>query len=78
MQHITKILPDLDKMPDWAREAFEAGQFFNVAFKRVEKLEKRIKSMEENAAIVNKEYDEMASNSFDAEMLIHAIKDLLK
>ena len=38
-KHITEILPDLDKMPDWAREAFEAGQFFNVAFKRVEELE---------------------------------------
>ena len=38
-KHITEIVPDLDKMPDWAREAFLNGQFFDVAFKRVERLE---------------------------------------
>ncbi len=37
--YITEILPDLDKMPEWARKAFLDGQFFAVAFKRVEGLE---------------------------------------
>ena len=46
MHHITEILPDLEDMPDWAREAFEAGQFFDVAFKRVEKLEAAIVALE--------------------------------
>lgn len=45
--HITEILPDLDKMPDWAREAFLDGQFFDVAFKRVAKLEATIKQIGE-------------------------------
>lgn len=38
--HITEILPDLDKMPAWAKEAFEAGQFFDVAFKLVGRLQR--------------------------------------
>ena len=41
-KHITEILPDLDKMPAWAREAFEAGQFFDAAFKRVVELEAKL------------------------------------
>jgi len=45
MNHITEILPDIDKMPDWAKEAFEAGQFFDVAFKRVEKLERKLEEI---------------------------------
>ena len=43
MNHITEILPDLEDMPDWAREAFEAGQLFDVAFKRVEGLEQQLR-----------------------------------
>ncbi len=39
---ITEILPDLDKMPAWAREAFEAGTFFDSAFKRVVELEAKL------------------------------------
>jgi len=52
--HITEILPDLDKMPAWAREAFEDGQFFDVAFKRVERLELTI----DRCAIYLKEDEE--------------------
>ena len=47
LTHITEILPDLEDMPDWAREAFEAGQFFDVAFKRVDKLEATLKALSE-------------------------------
>ncbi len=43
--HITEIVPDLDKMPAWAREAFEAGQFFDAAFKRVAKLEAKLEAI---------------------------------
>jgi len=37
--HITEIIPDFDKMPDWAREAFEDGQYFNVVAEKVKRLE---------------------------------------
>ena len=50
MNHITEILPELDKMPVWAREAFEAGQFFDVAFKRVERLEAENKALRDQVA----------------------------
>ncbi len=33
--YITEIVPDLDKMPDWAREAFEAGQYFTVVSEKI-------------------------------------------
>ena len=49
-KYITEILPDLDKMPEWARKAFEEGQFFNAAFKLVEKLEKTITALESEKA----------------------------
>jgi len=39
MTHITEIIPDLDKLPDWARKAFEDGQFFNVVAKKIEEIE---------------------------------------
>jgi hypothetical protein len=39
MNHVTEIVPDLDTMPDWARKAFEDGQFFRVALDRVKEME---------------------------------------
>ena len=39
MQHITEIVPDLDTMPKWAREAFHDGQFFTVALARVQGMD---------------------------------------
>jgi len=40
MTHITEIIPELDTMPDWFRDAFEEGQVFAVALTRVEEARK--------------------------------------
>jgi hypothetical protein len=50
MQHITEIVPDLDTLPEWAREAFHDGQFFAVALARVDKLEKHLAWIDKKAA----------------------------
>ncbi len=46
MSHITEIVPELDKMPGWAREAFESGQFFHAAFTLVAELEGKLEAAE--------------------------------
>jgi len=35
VNHITEIIPDFDKLPDWAREAFKDGQYFTVVSEKV-------------------------------------------
>lgn len=37
MPHITEIVPS--DMPDWAKQAFDGGQFFNVACNAMRALE---------------------------------------
>ncbi len=37
--HITEIIPDLNDLPDWAREAFEEGQYFNAVDKKIKQVE---------------------------------------
>jgi len=47
-EYITEIIPDLDKLPDWAREAFEDGQYFNVVSEKVIAYEATIKELEKD------------------------------
>lgn len=46
MTRVTEIIPDLDKLPDWAREAFEAGQYFAVVHEKIIDYEKRLEAAE--------------------------------
>jgi len=46
-EHITEIIPDFDKLPDWAREAFKDGQYFNVVSEKVIAYEATIKELKE-------------------------------
>ena len=39
MTCITEIIPDLNELPDWAREAFEEGQFFTAIGKKIKEHE---------------------------------------
>ncbi len=41
-KYITEIIPDFGEMADWARQAFEDGQFFHDALKRVADLERKL------------------------------------
>lgn len=41
MPNITEIIPD--DFPDWAQKAFDDGQFFRIAVRKVEELQKKIK-----------------------------------
>ena len=47
VHHITEIIPDFDKLPDWAREAFEDGQYFAVVSEKVIEYEATIKAIGE-------------------------------
>ena len=38
MKTITEIIPDRKEWPDWAKEAFDSGQFFNVVDEKFEQL----------------------------------------
>ena len=42
MSHITEMMPNADKWPDWAKTAFEEGNFFEEAVRRVEDLENQL------------------------------------
>jgi hypothetical protein len=44
--HITEIVPDLDKMPKWAKEAFESGQFFVAALAKTAELQAKLDAAE--------------------------------
>jgi hypothetical protein len=46
MQKITEMVPE--NMPNWAKDAFDKGQFFYIACDRVEKYEKVLKSIAMN------------------------------
>lgn len=46
MTTITEIVPELDTMPDWFREAFESGHVFSVALATVTELEARLDDVE--------------------------------
>ena len=46
VHHITEIIPDFDKLPDWAREAFEDGQYFAVVSEKVIAYEAKIKELQ--------------------------------
>ena len=46
VNHITEIIPDFDKLPDWAREAFEDGQYFAVVSEKVIEYEARLEAEE--------------------------------
>jgi hypothetical protein len=40
-----EIVPNLDKMPDWFREAFEDSQLFTVALSKVAELEAKLERL---------------------------------
>ena len=39
MTTITEIIPDREEWPDWAKEAFDSGQFFNVVNEMIGRME---------------------------------------
>jgi len=45
--HISEIIPDLDKLPEWAIKAFEEGQYFTVVAKRIAELEHVLAKMDD-------------------------------
>lgn len=66
--YITEIIPDLDKMPGWAREAFLAGQFFAVAFKRVAGLEETINKAKADPNAEQTSDDPSVDNSYTGQI----------
>lgn len=46
MQHITEMMPNAHKWPDWAKTAFKEGNFFETAVKMVKERDKRILELE--------------------------------
>jgi hypothetical protein len=55
MTTITEIVPDLDTMPDWFREAFEDGTVFSVALATVTELEAKLDdAKKENTRLHNR------------------------
>ena len=44
--HITEIIPELDKAPEWVQEAFRDGRFFVVALERILEMEATITALE--------------------------------
>ncbi len=46
VNHITEIIPDFDKLPDWAREAFKDGQYFTVVSEKVIEYEAKLEAAE--------------------------------
>ena len=52
-EYITEIIPDLDKLPDWAREAFEDGQYFAIVSEKVIAYEETIKELKAKIASIN-------------------------
>ena len=38
MTTITEIIPDREEWPDWAKEAFDSGQFFNVVDEKLKQM----------------------------------------
>ena len=45
MNHITEIIPEMEDMPDWMKEAFDSGQFFAECRKKVDHLEYKIDAL---------------------------------
>lgn len=43
---ITEMIPDMLKMPEWARDSMKAGTFFNVSLRKVKHLENRLLRLE--------------------------------
>ena len=50
VHHITEIIPDFSKLPDWAREAFEDGQYFAVVSEKVIEYEVKLEDAEKDLA----------------------------
>ncbi len=46
INHITEIIPDFDKLPDWAREAFKEGQYHAVVSEKVIAYEAKLEAAE--------------------------------
>ena len=47
MDKITEIIPDdmLEKAPEWAKKAFDEGQFFRIALSRINDFESALKEI---------------------------------
>lgn len=46
MAHITEMMPNADRWPEWAKTAFEEGNFFETAVKKVSELEQKVFELE--------------------------------
>ncbi len=68
-KHITEIIPNFDKLPDWAREAFKDGRYFAVVSEKVIEYEARLKA-EETEGSRNKDY----LNSDDVIEIVRRLK----
>ena len=40
MNHITEIIPEFKDMPEWAKDAFEDGQFFAATIDKLNAIKK--------------------------------------
>ena len=78
MTTITEIVPDLDTMPDWFRDAFESGQVFSVALATVAELEAKIDDAEHEAQTKRDENVKLVHNILAFAELHKTAEDELK
>ncbi len=63
--HVTEIMMDMDKMPEWAQRGIEDGNLFSVAFERVSVAEAKIDAIGDlvnSIADENNEPPELVNN----------------
>ena len=76
VNYITEIIPDFDKLPDWAREAFEDGQYFAVVSEKVIAYEAKLEAAEKRVGILEIARDFYKDELGKAEAAIKAISEL--
>jgi len=62
MPKITEIIPDLDQLPEWLRDAFDEGQYFNMSIAAIKELESKLKKSEQNVEHWRQETGKINSN----------------
>ena len=78
--HISEIIPDMKDLPDWARDAFEDGQFFNVTFEKIaenESLRAELKNSNAEFAKLNNHYGGQADEIETLTAQLEAVRGLI-
>lgn len=55
MVEVIELIGDLENLPEWAQEAFEAGTLIRTCVEKVERLEERLKNSQSDFLTIHRD-----------------------